>query len=60
MPLFLILIWVSVALLVIAASLQVIHLATGRKHQQLLTWSKGFGIAGAISIALRMLVMFSS
>jgi hypothetical protein len=60
MPLFLILMWVAVVLFGIGALLQTLYLATGRKHQQLPVWSRGFLIAGAVSIIVRMMVMFSS
>jgi hypothetical protein len=60
MPLFLILMWVTVVLFLIGGLLQTLYLTTGRKHQQLPMWSRGFLIAGAVSIVIRMLVMFSS
>ncbi len=60
MPLFIILMWVTVGLFLMGGLLQTIHLTTGRKHQQLLVWSRGFLIAGAVSIVVRMIVMFSS
>jgi hypothetical protein len=60
MPLFLILTWLTVGLFGIGAVLQTVYLTTGRKHQQLPVWSRGFFIAGAVSIVIRMIVMFSS